>query len=62
MKLNWDIARCTGEDDNRTCMVRAECRRYTERGDAGIVTPHFEMPTDAHVQTGCELIIPELQH
>lgn len=57
MNLNWDIARCTGDNEAGICKIRSECLRYTERHNCSPVTAHFEAPIDCDLDSGCELII-----
>lgn len=61
-RLPWDVARCTGERTDGACKMRGDCRRFTERENAGPLTLHFEAPTDAPLETGCELLIAEPHH
>lgn len=56
--LPWDVARCTGSRPDGVCRVRSDCRRFTERENAGRLTLHFEAPVDAPLETGCALEIP----
>lgn len=61
-RLPWDVARCTGDNADGVCKMRYECRRFTERENAGPVTLHFEAPIDGNLETGCELLIAEPDH
>jgi hypothetical protein len=58
MRLPWDVARCTGENNFGECAARHDCRRHTEFEDAGPLTLKFEAPSDAPLSAACELILP----
>jgi len=58
MRLPFDIARCTGENDSGQCAAKHDCLRHTEFADDGPMTIKFEAPSDAPLLTSCELILP----